>query len=176
MRKFNQELYQSFKNAFGFPVIIISFVMTIFMYVTDNTYSIRITWLISIAATGFIFIAAMFDLSYRMYEKTKKPLPKVISIKPPTQLYESAEAIIIIEPSELFGYELLVSVYLNDDGYDKLLAIGNVITIQQNGYIQILIFKLCDESARDILDRGINNDSRILSNLIIKPSIPKLLF
>ena len=80
--------------------------------------------------------------------------------------------IFLLESSELFSYDTIVSFYYLEDEFEQLIAIGRVSNIQQDSKIQVEVIYLISD-CKEILDRLANNDSTALEKTRVKPNIPK---
>jgi hypothetical protein len=83
----------------------------------------------------------------------------------------------VLERSELFGVNILVTVYYIeqlDRGqgqvFERAIGIGRVANIQQNGLIQVLVLKEVPSHV-ELWQRIRNHETAILSQIVIKPSI-----
>lgn len=60
------------------------------------------------------------------------------------------------------------------DNYEQLIGFGSVLTVQDNGLIQVLIRQI-DESNENIWDDIIANNNIVLQKIIVKPTLPSQL-
>jgi hypothetical protein len=65
----------------------------------------------------------------------------------------------------------MIAVYVNEDDYERLLAVGRVLTIQTNGFLQVGI-KATADAGDDSLSKLRSNDASFLRKLLVKPSVP----
>lgn len=120
-----------------------------------------------------VIISILFDLFIKFYTKSKIYLPKVIKgMQPYGQNNSENVALLLLENSSIFSFEQLVSVYLKEEDFEKLLGTGFVLTIQENLKIQVLVSNdiCCDY---EIWKKITNNDGSIIKQVMVKPSIPK---
>lgn len=77
----------------------------------------------------------------------------------------------MLERSQLFSTGVFVSCYYKDEGgIELLIGTGKVINIQDDGTIQALIYRPVSVY-QDVLDKLANNNSQIISKVVIKPTI-----
>ena len=100
-------------------------------------------------------------------------IPKIL-LADNRQINDTSGIFCLLEKSELFSYNIVVSCYYTDDGgVDVIIGVGSVINIQENGKIQIFINDY-NNDYRDVLDKLANNDRQILSKVLIKPTMKSL--
>lgn len=82
------------------------------------------------------------------------------------------QTIFLLEPSELFSIDAVVSFYYFDNSFEFLIAMGRVVNIQQDRKIQVEV--ICPRPGYEpIISKLENNDSITLSKTRIKPNIPR---
>lgn len=167
------ELWESFKKVYG-PII--SFVGVViswlaFLYRPDD--EIKLKYFIIILIFLFVVISMLLELFLKFYTKSKSYLPKVSKgMKPYGQRHSKCKALLLLENSPIFSFEQLVSVYIREEDFERLLGTGFVIAIQENFKIQVLISNdVCDD--KTLWDKITNNDAAIIKHILVKPSIPK---
>ena len=86
---------------------------------------------------------------------------------------ETTRALCLLEPSEFFSYDTLVSFYyIDDEEFEQLVGIGTVVNIQENKLIQVELTNPV-EGYEGIVKKLANNDAHALKKTVVKPSIPK---
>ena len=173
MKTFFAEVYCSFLRTHGYSVGILSFIMTTlaFYFTPDDT--VHLKWLVPLSLVSLLVFIVLVDFAFRAYHAATTRLPVVKSATKPPELYPNATALLLLDKSELFGHESIVSVYIRDNDFEMLIGVGFVLTIQQDGLVQILVSKKV-ESGRDMLWTEVtSNNANTLRKLIVKPSIPK---
>jgi hypothetical protein len=85
--------------------------------------------------------------------------------------------ILVLEASELFGVNILVTIYYNEtlgvgDGevFERPIGVERVINVQQNGLIQVLLIAEVPSHA-DLWQRIRRRDPGALVQLVVKPSV-----
>lgn len=80
--------------------------------------------------------------------------------------------IFLLEPSELFSYDTIVSFYYLEDDFEQLIAIGRVRNIQQDSKIQVEVTDYLS-GYEEIFNKLGRNDFKALEKTRVKPNIPK---
>ena len=120
-------------------------------------------------------LATLIDNSIQNFNRISNILPKVKYARAPTELYSGSKAILLLDNSDIFAHEALVSVYLLENDFERLIGVGFILTIQANGLIQVLVNKAIEDKGGSIWESICRNDATVLSRLHVKPSIPKIL-
>jgi len=168
-RYFVQFIFKSLANTSGglslVATLIFGFIAW-FGITPDKTVSLRIPSLIIII---LIFLAWWFyRISWIIYEQSGIKLP---SVKQVTIYGENQTAILILEPSPLFSYNSIVAIYCVEDQFERLIGIGSVINVQENGLIQISVIESKSEDA-NVWKPILENKADKIKYLIVKPYAP----
>lgn len=99
--------------------------------------------------------------------------PKVIHTIEPPKYYSDAIAIFIIEPTETLSNDSIVSVYILANNFEELIAIGQVINIQDDKKVQVLV--IYDHGLGKYKKGIMNNHREDLDKLVIKPTVPSFI-
>lgn len=101
---------------------------------------------------------------------SRRVLPRVLFSR---GLSQTEEVLCVLEPSELFSYDTLVSFYYKKDQvFEQLIGCGIVINIQEDKKVQVIL-QWPLEGYQDIVEGLSNNDASILAKMIVKPHVPK---
>lgn len=172
---FGRELYESFCRIRGVPVALIALVLgLIYFYVSGNQSELPLKVVLPIFVATGIILWTFFDLSLELYKKATKQLPKVKQARTPPGIYPNAVAVLLLEGSEVYGHESLVSIYYRDDNFEVLIGLGFVLTRQDDGLIQVVVSHQLEETYKDVWVKVCQNDGSVLPKLLVKPSLPKL--
>lgn len=115
-----------------------------------------------------IIIIILIESAHASYKMVQNMLPQVLNARRESERTISC----LLEPSELFSQNTLVSMYYKDDSdFEVLVAIGFVRIIQSDGKIQIELNNII-EAYGDIMNRFANNDEQIKKRIQIKTGIP----
>ena len=143
-----------------------------FFYIPE-TETITVRWLI-IFGSFFIYLVMVFARSaWTAHEKSHFPKFRVIHAKLPPPRYETATALIIIEPTPILAHDAVLSFYYTDNGVESFMGIGKVINVQEDGKVQILLGKIFENQDKLEMIKGNNKDE--LKKIIIKPIIPSFI-
>lgn len=168
-----KEMYKSFIRVKGYVLSFIGLLITLLLFFVTPTTELPVRWVVVFAVPFFLLFVVVCDIAYRAIQDIV--LPKVKASCEPPALYPDALAILLLEKSNLFGHESLVSVYSKEDDFETLIGVGYVLTIQQGGLIQVLVTRNVGKAQEDIWKKIRNNDGSVLSKLLIRPSIPKII-
>lgn len=175
MNSFFGYIYSSFKEIRGFPLSLLGFVIALMFWIWKPIDTIDLKVFIPIIIFLLIIVIILGNLSFSLFKKTQNITPKVIQGRKPPKFQKDAKALLLLEKSGIFSQDAVVAIFFNDEGYEKLIGAGFVLSIQNNGIIQIIISKSLDDSDNNIWDKLIANDSVILRKIIVKPNVPKIL-
>jgi hypothetical protein len=175
VNSFGRELYESFCRIRGVPIALVALVLgLVYFYFSGNQSTIRLIIALPIFIGALIILWTLLDLSLHLHKNATRHLPRVVQARTPPTIYPGAVAILLLEGSEVYGHESLVSVYYRDDGFEVLIGIGFVLTRQDDGLIQVVISRQLEETYKDVWLKVCQNDATILPRLLVKPSLPKL--
>ena len=164
-------LYKSFVRVKGYVLSSFGLLIGLLAFFVTPTTEIPVRWVVVFAVPFFLLFIVVCDVAYCGIQDII--LPKVKASYKPSSLYSDAIATLLLEKSNLFGHESLVSVYVKENAFEKLIGIGYVLTIQQNGLIQVLVIQGV-EKQDSIWEKIRSGNSNVLSKLLIRPSIPKI--
>jgi len=116
-----------------------------------------------------IIIITLANATLEGFNSSRKILPSILYSGKPNQQSLSC----LLEPSELFAQNSLVSFYYRgDDDFEVLIGIGKVEIIREiDEKIQIILLK-SNPVYEEIIRKLENNDANIRDKIQIKPSIP----
>jgi hypothetical protein len=165
-------LYDAFRRINGYAMGAIGVTLTVATYVFAPSTQISLRLLVPI---GLLAVLVMFTLGDAAYEAMKRStrLPKVIRALPPTALYDDARAILLLEPADIFAHDAMVSVFSRSDDFERFIGVGFVATVQENGLIQVCVLADDEDAVDPAWARILQNNRDELSDLLVKPSIPK---
>ena len=93
------------------------------------------------------------------------------SVKQATRYGIKQTGVLVLEPSKLFSHNSIVAIYYIEDQFEKLIGLGTVSNIQENGLIQVAVIEYLperDETWKAIL----SNKADKIKSLIVKPYAP----
>ncbi|KAB8140740.1 hypothetical protein F8S13_22295 [Chloroflexia bacterium SDU3-3] len=163
-------------NSFigGFISIFISILVA---YISSNIwYGIILSIIFFLSVLVYVFSYTSYEI-YKAYEKEfilakKMSLPRIIRAQRPPPSMLQASALCLTESSDLFSYGIGVSFYnIDEDGFEKLIGLGKVENVQEDKRLQITILHII-EGHENIIERLLQNESRVLENTRVKPNAP----
>jgi len=115
-------LYESFKNSFGVPAVIVGLVLSLgaFFYAPTDNATIPIKYIVVSIVLVIIGISTLVHFGYTAFFQTGRQLPEVIEALPPSELYKPSVAILLLRESEWFGSEALVSIYRKNSDFEVI--------------------------------------------------------
>jgi hypothetical protein len=172
MKSFFFELYDSFTRINGWLFGLLGTALAIALWAWKPEATVRIVIVVPIIVALLFVIVILFDSAYQLYRSIWKP-PRVIRANPAPELYKDGLALLLLNKSEMFGQDFLVSIYLQEDSFELLVGLGVVINIQFSGLVQVLVIQNTDSKQKDLWKDVLSNDCKHLDKLLVKPSIPK---
>lgn len=126
-----------------------------------------------VLTVGTFCLVLIVTFANAVYEASKiiseQVIPKIVSVRES----KGTQLLFFLEPSSLFSHDTLASFYyINDDGYERLIGIGTVTNVQDDGRIHVEILHKFS-GHEEIFERLSRNDARILKKIRVKPVIPK---
>jgi len=160
---FWREVWESFKSVNGNLIAIVLFIAGIGLSPYFGwKYSVLFILVVFLILSNGVFA----NLAQKLYYENDF-LPKVLRFE-----IIGSKVICLTEASKVFSFGSIVSMYFKREGFEELIAIGEVYNIQEDGKIQIKINKFITE--KDNIKKEIENNSKDLINyLLVKPNCPK---
>lgn len=160
----------------GFLGIGITIVLSRFSFKTQ----IPLDLVIGIALFMLLVVVTLIKASYQSF-KTAQELSQLQKLVIPKILYVSKEPSsqapfqlrCLIGNSPLFSNDTCISFYYTDDeGFERLIGMGVVLTVQDNGKVQALL-DIPILGYQAILEKLGNNDLKIISRTVVKSNITR---
>ena len=144
--------------------------LPLILWILSPNDSISLKWALSVLALLLILLAFSGRIAYQYYQRAQNILPKLILVKT-----IETRVICIFEPSQLYSHDAIVSLFFNDEGYERLIGLGYVFNVQDDKKIQILITQWISgqEEIRDKLEAG---NAQVLEKVIAKPNVNRSYF
>jgi hypothetical protein len=174
MRSFWGLIYDSFIRINGWLFGGLGLALSIATFFFSPETKFPVGWFVVLGSLSIVVVVVLYDASRTSWKASQRGLPAVRRTLEPPDIYQGIEKILIVEPSELFGVDALVSIYTTEEEYERLIGIGRVLNVQTNGYLQIGISTLT-ETSPDLIDKLKGNDSAFLKKILVKPSVPSYL-
>lgn len=161
------------RNSIGLQVLqigIASIVVPLILWIFSPDDSISLKWALPVLALLFILLPFLGWIACQYSQKSQNILPKLILVKT-----IETRVICIFEPSQLYSHNAIVSLFFDDEGYERLIGLGYVFNVQEDKHIQILITKWMSgqEEIREKLEDG---NAQVLEKVIAKPNVNQAYF
>jgi len=171
VKSFFSELWRSLLRAIALPIL--ALLISVFSFNLSRTDNVTLGVLFPFAIVTLVLLCALIDLSIRMFNKAQKRLPKVVQGRSPPSQFPNAAALLLLEHSDLFGHETVVSIFYRSDDFEEFIGLGYVLTIQENGLIQVVVNRSLGENRDQVWASVRANDANCVRRLLVKPSFPR---
>lgn len=170
-RSFRGVLWSNFMRVQGLPLAII---LSILLWLMSPKEMVPFLWILPLLVFCIIATPTFLLAAYESFGMSKHILPRVLLAKEaPRYLGREARPLCLLESSELFSHDSLVSFYcVREEGYEELIGIGSVLNIQEDGKVQVIMSKIID-GHEDEVTRLMANESTALKSTRVKPNVPK---
>jgi len=168
--RFWKTLGHSFVVGGGPFLVVFGIVLTIVVWQIDRDATIRLWIALLVGGLLGTLTVTFFKAARETFRARGSALPRVqVVVEAPSHI--SGEGVImLLEPSDLFSHNTLVSFYLcSGDGFERFMGIGKFRHVQENGKIQA---EVLDWEREDILTKLKRNDVTVLRRILVKPSVP----
>ena len=172
---FQKELIDACERVGAKPVqLILGSIGLLIFYFQRIELTINPSILLMVSSVLLIIIVILYSTARKAYSKSMVGLPKVIhQFKTPPRYPEYPKSIgLVLEPSNLYAIDTVVSIYFKEEHHEALIGVGFIENIQENGFIQIIAFP-DDTYLESIWNRVCQNDSLACEKISVKPSVPK---
>ena len=147
---FLQILFTSFSAITGFGSFVVSFIFLIVLIL-------------------MIFLIQVFVRLSIYFYKQKMQRCRIFTIRESYGNFKSDEAVIALTTYvDYFTENGVVSIFYLENGFERQIALGNIINIQEDKKVQILIFNIDKEFPCEKL---LKNEKELLEKLMVKPII-----
>ncbi len=171
---FLSELYHAFRRVNGYAMSAVGVVLSALAHVWLPDAKLSIGVIVPITVVVVLLVLTLLDAVYEGIRR-RACLPKVVRAFPPKAPYADARAILLLEESDIFSHDAMVSVFSRIDEFERFIGVGFVATVQENGLIQVCVQSDPEDSNVDTWDRILQNNRDELAQLLVKPSIPRTL-
>lgn len=172
-KSFWELIWTSFLRVQGVFIGVIAIVLAVVLWLFSPDKNISLGLALPIGLFCVILILTLGNAAYEAFEISKHVLPMILVGKEPPAQISGAKLLCLIEPSELFSHDTLVSFYyIGDENFEQLMGIGIVINIQEDSKIQVVMIFAFD-GYEEKIKKLAQNDAGILKRIRVKPNIPK---
>lgn len=162
-------IFQRIYNAlpvFVTTIGIFGVLFGVFAYFIGVDVKIAAAWALVAAFAPLAICAMLIDMLRRVICESHARLPRIVRYLA-TQGPQS-QYLLLIASSSLFGQGMSASIYLMEQGFEILIAEGYVLTVQQDGHIQIAITRFVD-GTEAIRQQLATNSPDTLKRTIVRP-------
>lgn len=182
MRHFGADLWRSFIRIQGTLLSALSLVLAIGSFFYTPAAEVRFNWKwVAVAAPLALAVCATFaDMLITARRLSYPRLPRVINVycgAPEEAGDANEEIVLLMEPSDLFGFDGLVSIYyhqrlggLDARPFERRIGVGRVSNIQEDRFIQVTVLR-SDRGHESVWQRIREPDTAILSEIRVKPTV-----
>lgn len=107
------------------------------------------------------------------HEQAKNSLPRIL-YSSESASHEPTELVCLLEPSELFSHDILVSFYdIKEEGREVLIGVGVVENVQTEDGKILVAMTFPMEGYQEEVSRLKRNDAAALQRTKVKPNVPR---
>lgn len=169
---FPAELYESFRRVSGVPVTILGVALAVAAFYFMPQAVLPWKHVVAGIVVVFVVVAVLLDLCVRLHKAAQSPLPRILRALPAGVGRQDCVALLLLEPSELFGQQAFVSIFHLKDGFEVLVALGEAIHVQRDKKVQILVLQTLGSADEHLWRTVLGNDPNVLRHILVKPSLP----
>lgn len=166
---FGYRIIRSLFSVFSGIVTLIGLFISFIAWKYKASANISFFLFVLIDSFLLVFIVVFVKLSIDLFKEKSSNLVKVISYIEPYSPYKNCEAILLTTNSDSFAINGIVSIFLEKNGCEIYLAMGQIINIQQNEKVQILIPK--NQNTDFDWNKLKTNEKDMIEKIIVKPII-----
>lgn len=175
MNEYIQFVYRAFLKINGFVLAGIGFIISILAWKLGANTKLEL-WIVVSALLVFILTVIALGDALRDALTRKAMLPAIKKVACGNQhgfRFSVTQAVFLIEQSEMFAIDAVVSVYADVEEFEVLIGQGYVLGYTTQGLIQAVINEFPEGAHPEVWQRILKNDQSILSRLKVKPSVSR---
>jgi hypothetical protein len=166
-------IYDAFLRLNGLFLALLSLVVGFLLWALQPSGQIPMWLAIPTIVTGMIISFVLYDALSAAINNWGRA-PGVRRVKEAEPLPEGNKGFrLIIEPSQQFYTDSMITLYGRENEFDIQLGIGYVETVNEKRYIQAIVYENPMNANRQFWERICNNDQEYLSRLSVRPSVPR---
>lgn len=147
--------------------VIFSIFLSIYLWQNSNDKTLPLLYFVVVLVLAVLVVSTLVSALMEVLRQSNL-LPRIESVFKTKQ----DEVLCLLEPSSLFSHGISVSFYYtNEQNFEQLICIGEVVNIQENGKIQVKI-SFYQSHYEDIVARLGNNDNQVIKKIQVKPTVP----
>ena len=179
-KNFGELIWSSFLEIQGVLIGALGIFITILLSRFPVKTQIPLDIVIAIAFFILLLVATLIQASYQSFKTSqelsqlqKSVIPKILGVIKEQGSQSALQLRCLLENSALFSNDTCISFYYTDDeGFERLIGMGVVVTVQDDGKIQAVLDSPI-LGYQDILEKLGNNDFKIISRTVVKPNITR---
>jgi hypothetical protein len=168
MASLGAELYISTRRTVIAVITVAGLVVAFITWWMTPSRVVDARWVIICATLAIVVGVIFFDTAFRLNQRSALPLPAVKAVLKPPASYRAPGPLLLLEPHPLFSHNAAVSISSTIDGFEIMIGLGRVMTIQQDGRVQVIVVQKEDSPHGDIWAR-IESDLHTAQALIVRP-------
>jgi hypothetical protein len=169
-------IWVSFLRANGVLIGVLAVVVSVAFWLVAPDTSVPLGLALPIGLLCLVLIVTLGNAAYENFRRSRRLLPSVLHARKPPAETLGAKVLCLLEPSELFSHDALVSFYyVDEEGFEQLIGMGVVLNVQEDRKIQVALTQAI-EGHVEKLEKLVQNEARILKKIRVKPDIQKTHF
>lgn len=153
-------------NVFGISLTAFSAVFGVTTYFVGISTQVSVAWVFIFFSIPCVLFFTAIDVIKWLLTDLEPSLPRIAKF--PAASLGRDRSVVLVEPSKLFGQNMLASIFYMDDGFEILIGDGYVLTVQQDQKIQVSITYTVEGT--EVYWEGIRaNKAHYLGSTIIRP-------
>lgn len=181
MDSFWQDAWTSFKAVSGPILTGAAFLLALLgpLYAPTNVVHISLIWLAVSGLAALVVFLTAGNLVMAARRGARGRLPAIVhafALMSPGGA-TGQPVTLVLDRSDLFSVNIFTTIYYVEDleqgrdhVFERVIGIGRVVNIQQNGLIQVLVLREVPNHV-ELWQRIRNHERSILAQIVIKPSI-----
>jgi hypothetical protein len=160
------------KNAVSVQSIVLAVAAILIALFFKPDWSIPANWFFfSVICLAFL-ICLVSSMLFEVWPLLRRTPPKVRSAQQ-IIVQGQAQLLLLLEPSDLFGFDAFVSVYRKNEDFEEMVGLGRVQTIQENGFIQVTIEIIDPAADVEFVENLRAGNVNALAQTLVKPTVPR---
>lgn len=152
--------------AFVSAIGILGAAFAVFAYFVSTEARTAIAWVVVAAFVPLSACAMLADMLRQAIKEGRTHLPRIVRCLSMQQA--QSPQLLLIASSPLFGQGMSASIYSMEQGFEILIGEGYVLTVQQDGHIQIAVTRFIDDRESIWQQLAINSPDA-LKRTIVRP-------
>ena len=166
-------IYDAFLRLNGLFLALLSLVVGFLLWALQPGGQMPMWLVIPTIVTAIIISVVLYD-ALRAAITNWGRAPGVKRVKEAESLPDGTKGLrLIIEPSQQFYTDSMITLYGRENEFDIQLGIGYVETVNEKRYIQAIIYENPMNANRQFWEGICKNDNNYLSKLSVRPSVPR---